>query len=343
MKKIVFFTEHPAPYWDNCFFELEKNAAVFVIYNKTTVNSKKWNNYIGYKGKTINLKSIFETIQKIISADVIIIGGIYLKLHLFMFYLSKILNKKVFLFSDLPEIKSRSKLKIILKRYLIYSLFSKILVASKEGIKLYINVYKIKTGKFIYFPYAWEKKEKSMLDFIENKSTFNIFISNRFLERKGYNILFEVIDKLNTNGLLIHFNIEIAGNGPLLNFYKDKYVNLYKNLKFLGWINYQDYLDSMKKCDIYIHPSLFEPFGIPIIDALNMGKIVISSDGVVAGVDYIKNEVNGFIYNKNKSTELYGILNNIIKSRYNLKLISTNASNSIPEYSIFIDELNSVI
>lgn len=131
---------------------------------------------------------------------------------------------------------------------------------------------------------------------LRNKEKINIFIANNFVERKGYSILMEAFTLLKQNNLIDKFNIVIAGTGVLFEKYSKEFMNLSSNIILLGWIEQEEYLFNMNNCDVYIHASLFEPFGIPPLDAMARGKLLIVSDGVKSTDRIIEDSINGYVY-----------------------------------------------
>ena len=61
----------------------------------------------------------------------------------------------------------------------------------------------------------------------------------------------------------------------------------------------------MSETDIFIHTSLQEPFGIPPIDAMSHGKLLISSDNVYSSLDRVIDGFNGYLYRKNSAEDLF--------------------------------------
>ena len=76
-----------------------------------------------------------------------------------------------------------------------------------------------------------------------------------------------------------------------------KTLNLTKHITFTGPKTGKDLLDEYKKADVFIYPSSYENFGLPIIEAASAGLAVIASNtGVVS--DLIEDNQNGIILNK---------------------------------------------
>lgn len=90
------------------------------------------------------------------------------------------------------------------------------------------------------------------------------------------------------------------------------------DIKFLGWIENDTYSEYMEQTDVFIHASIFEPFGIPPVDAMKYGKLLIVSDGVKSTDEIILDGVNGYIFSAGDAKELASKIKNVVKNRKNL-------------------------
>lgn len=126
----------------------------------------------------------------------------------------------------------------------------------------------------------------------EKNSIPKIGAMGRMVEKKGFKDFIEALKIIKSRGL--KFRAEIAGNGELLNKLKQHSKDL-PELKFLGWVD--DKEDFYKKLDIFCQPSLFEPFGLTIIEAMSMSCPVISTD-CDGPKDIINSGINGLIVPK---------------------------------------------
>lgn len=74
------------------------------------------------------------------------------------------------------------------------------------------------------------------------------------------------------------FHFIILGHGEEEGKYKEIAESLDMDIEFYGWTEPEKYQRFMDETDVYIHPSIEEPFGIPPIDAMGRKKVVIVSD-----------------------------------------------------------------
>ncbi len=97
----------------------------------------------------------------------------------------------------------------------------------------------------------------------------------RFVRKKGFHILLESVAALREKGLSV--SLILGGDGPerenlvqqIADLDLDDHVTLY------GWV--EDIETFLSRSTYFILPSLDEPFGIVILEAMARGKVIISS------------------------------------------------------------------
>lgn len=128
----------------------------------------------------------------------------------------------------------------------------------------------------------------------EDKKTIISYIG-RIIPEKGIVNLLDVYEDLKEK----YDNIEliVAGDGSIL----EKLKKNYKNVNFLGKIDYKEVMKLCAKTDIFVHPSMY-PEGLPtsILEAGIMKTAVIATDR--GGTkEIINNNKIGLIIEENKS------------------------------------------
>ena len=113
----------------------------------------------------------------------------------------------------------------------------------------------------------------------------SIFYVGMLLKSKGVDILISAIPIIKKS--IPDVCLYIAGAGKeetnLKNLVKE--LNIEKNVKFLGFITEEEKYTYYKSVDIFVLPSLFEPFGLVLLEAMSCGKPVVASK--VGGIPYI--------------------------------------------------------
>lgn len=144
----------------------------------------------------------------------------------------------------------------------------------------------------------------------ERKKVKKFIYVGRLAEVKNLYLL------INTFNELPEFTLDIVGFGPL----ELELKKLAKsNIIFHGAINNASLSTYYKTADVFILPSISEPWGIVVEEALNNGLPVIVSDKVGCAEELV-NETNGFIFKSNDKESLKEAIRNISKIDYYNKL-----------------------
>jgi len=161
----------------------------------------------------------------------------------------------------------------------------KIITVSQSEQEQIINFYKIQPEKidFVYNGVDYENFAKEFSEEEKEKVRQKYNLPQKFLlyigtfqPRKNIPVLIEAIKSLDIKLIL-------AGNRNVRNF--DKKINevIEKNnfqnkVIFPGWIDEEDKPALLQIADCFVFPSLYEGFGIPIVEAMAAGTPVISSN-----------------------------------------------------------------
>ena len=122
----------------------------------------------------------------------------------------------------------------------------------------------------------------------------NYFYVGRFVEVKNLKFLISVFNELP------QYNLYLAGFGEQ----EQELRRLAKeNVHFLGAINNKELSGYYQKMDVFVLPSLIEPWGLVVEEALNNGLPVIVSDKVGCAEEII-DESNGIVFKLDEPSSL---------------------------------------
>ena len=111
----------------------------------------------------------------------------------------------------------------------------------------------------------------------ENKrsTTFRIVSFGRMVRKKGFHILLQAFRKLHDQGVTA--KLIIGGDGPDFNILRQQCINLNldNHVIFKGWV--EDISALLDEADLFVLPSLDEPFGIAVLEAMAKGVPIIST------------------------------------------------------------------
>ncbi len=102
-----------------------------------------------------------------------------------------------------------------------------------------------------------------------------IVAAGRFVRKKGFGILLEAVAGLKSMDET--FSLQIAGDGPELRSLKAlaAELGLNEHVRFLG--RRTDVPDLIKEAGLFVLPSLSEPFGIILLEAMAMGTPIVAT------------------------------------------------------------------
>ena len=142
----------------------------------------------------------------------------------------------------------------------------------------------------------------------------------RLSDEKGHIYLLRALKHIND----MDFECLIVGDGPLRSRLESYVRNegLIEKVRFLG---FQDHVAAiMSRMDIVVMPSLSETFGITIIEAFVLRKLVIAS--AVGGIpELVKNNITGFLYPAKDSLALAETIKYAYRHKFKVEQIVNSA------------------
>ena len=197
------------------------------------------------------------------------------------------------------------------------------IAVSPELGKLVTSLLQAKANKnFNYIPNVldpyFENEEVALL---ANNNKF-VFLNIASLEsKKGHDILLKSF-ALAFGGNLF-FQLQIGGSGDLETQLKKQVITLKleNQVTFLGQLNRTEIIETYRKANVFVLPSLYETFGVVLIEALAMGKPIIATK--CGGPENIVTEKNGVLVEPNNAEQLSDAMQNIAKvwSNFSPKLL----------------------
>lgn len=284
--KIIFYIHSPTSYQIDFFNELRKFYDVFVIYKhqysqnyKFEFKKKKWMFFPSYNKSNL----IKEYIRKI-KPNIVIIGGYKMDLQI------KDKNIKKFFWLERLD-SNRNKLKIFLRKILIKSKLKTadgIFAIGKQAQKFYKSY-----NKRVYnIPYSIKQHKK-----INKYKKPKFLFVGQLIKRKGLENLIHTIKNIDTSDCSFTFVGEGSLKKEILNLSKIK-----KNVFYLKFQNKDNLEKIYNKNNILILPSIYDGWGVVIIEAMSRGMALISNSNVGAANEYIKHNFNGRLIKKTNNS-----------------------------------------
>lgn len=196
--------------------------------------------------------------------------------------------------------------------------FDKIVAVSKNVMNYFNKIYHLEDKTMVISNLIDENKIKSRAkeeinDKIEKVDGKIQFISvGRLHMQKGYARLLDVLKRLKEDKLLDHFILRIYGDGDQKELLQNKIITYglesYVSLEGKR-INPFPYVSNS---DMFILSSIYEPFGLVIVEAMTLGIPVLATDNA-ATQEIINHEKNGYIV-ENSEEGLYQGLKKMIEN-----------------------------
>ena len=345
MRKLILSTIHPAPYFDRLVvFLRKKNWEVETWYNMYSTNEKSWKKYCPQNVHLYSEKNIWQKARHFANADFVILAWGSSE-NVWLGILIKILGGRFAFYLDHPDPQKTKDhgISYLIKKCLMR--FADFMYCACYSCMDYLHkTYGINKDKLKIFPYTHSEAPLEIVDInasreqaLKNNELVKVLIASRFIQRKGYAVVYKAFKRLYDHDLLKEFDIDIVGNGELYDEYKKKFLAINPNIKFYGWIENEEYENLLNNCDVYLHPSFFEPFGIPPLDAMERNKYVICTDQVKS-TDVFLNQQGITIYESNNDEALFNILSAIVSKKSDLYEISCHNDRICKEwYSLDIN------
>lgn len=327
----VFLTNVPAFYKVNLFNEIQKKKNILVIFvsDKSKIRNKdfysfdfEFDHYFLNRGSFEDrnkIKTLFNLLRKLrtVSYKKIVFSGWEVK----EVTLAALLNK-------------RNKNAIVIE--------SSIIETKKSGLTWFLK--KIAVGR-MSLAYPSGQLQKAILEMFSFKGetviTHGVGLSNfkktSFLNKKEYTInsplrfiyIGRISPEKNIDFMVnifknLPYELILIGDGPLKKQLDNK---KYNNIKFLGYIDNKELSKEILKSDCFILPSLSEPWGLVVEEALTLGLPVIVSNHVGCHSDLV-NEKNGIIFDVNNTQSFIDALM-IMEKNYERYLRGASEFNAI--------------
>ena len=336
--KILMVSREPNSYNNDLFNQFaSKGYCLDVVYlvSRSPNNAVWLENFerkYTYKIVTSFLNQATILLKKIrTDCSAVIIAGWATPGCLMAIFYCLMFNIKFFIWADTLSGAAPNSILVRLFRYPIrYLVITKCRAILTTGISGRSSFEKLgcHPGKIVDFPYTVDQRKlinnsicktdisKNVINISKNRPI--IFYAGQLIYRKGLDILLKALKFVIDDGYDVLLVIE--GDGPLRKTYENmaSELRLENNIVFVGFNQPIDHSSLLGLSNIVVVPSRWDPWGNLVHEAMVLGKVVISSNGVCSSKDRIKTGVNGFNY---EAEDIYSLYKLIYKCLSNPKLM----------------------
>tara|TARA_B100002019_G_scaffold62783_1_gene53836 strand:- start:14263 stop:15339 length:1077 start_codon:yes stop_codon:yes gene_type:complete len=304
MKKVALITNIPAPYRESTYEEISKNPDIDfnVIYSKKIESNRSWKFELGKYKRTflnsftiplsqyeihLNL-SIYKRLNEL-NPDILILTG-FNPVMLIAFFWARKKSKRIIIFSD-GTLDSEKGISFIQRsiRKLFYKHANSFIAASQKTVNLHRHYGASDEDIFI----SCLCIDNDRLQTNCTEKTYDLMFSGQLINRKQPLFFIEVAEKyLKLNGKC---KALILGDGKLNDEVSSRIKNSKVDFHFPGFVQQDDLVDYYSKAHIFLFPSLSDPWGIVVNEAVAAGLPVISSKHPGSVGELIVNKKNSFV------------------------------------------------
>ena len=105
------------------------------------------------------------------------------------------------------------------------------------------------------------------------------------------------------------------------------------NVRFLGFQNQSQLGQFFDLCDVFVLPSVHEPFGLVVNEVMNAGKAIVVSDQVGCQPDLVEDGVNGKVFPAGDVLALRSTLESLLGNPETLRMMGRRSLERINQWS----------
>jgi len=187
----------------------------------------------------------------------------------------------------------------------IFNMADKLHVQNEYQANILKKQYNIPENKIIIIPNPINEWDFSNVKRIKGEGKLRILSVSRIVPWKGHEIAIKAVAILSKKERNIQFNIIGTGDAKYVAKLKGLCLKLgiEKNVAFLGKIGHENLPSYYARADIFVQPSLYEPFGITVIEAMAC-NLPIAASSVGGLKELVISGKNGFLAKPSSPTEL---------------------------------------
>lgn len=162
----------------------------------------------------------------------------------------------------------------------------------------------------------------------EQNADHSILFVGRLIWRKGVKYLVDAMPHILSE--YPDTKLVLVGNGEQKRFLQRriKKLRIQNSVLFLSNISRERLYSLYREASVYVQPSLYEPCGIAILEAMSMGKPVVASR--VGGIpELITNGKEGLLVEPRNSLQLARAITNIFSDESLRKKLANNATKKV--------------
>jgi glycosyltransferase involved in cell wall biosynthesis len=149
------------------------------------------------------------------------------------------------------------------------------------------------------------------------------------IERKGFSNLIAALERLQT----VEFTLVVLGDGPLRQQLEAETQKCGFKIFFEGFRSTEELPLYYAACDIFVFPTLNDPWGLVVNEAMACGKPVVSSTEAGVSYDLVRHGANGWVVDPRNTEQLCNYLGKLIADNDLRRQMGETSSNIIQQFT----------
>lgn len=329
-------------------FIINKNDKVsyhhFEIGKKDNESSKLYNRITRIISNIKAWKVLLKNSPRaLIHYNMPLMGGAILRDFLFLQY-AHIMHMPIILHIHGGYYMKKRKRPFLINKLLIkiFSWSKSVIVLSEEEKRIIEEDFKIKD--IIALPNCIDLSEARTFKRHQNSlNPLSILYLGRIEKNKGIDYILEAAKIMKERG--INYHLHFAGKEETEN----EYIPLFKEtlgdkFKYHGVVFKESKTELLKKCNIFLLPSLYEGLPMSLIESMSFGEVpIVTNVGSISSI--VKDNTNGFFIKLKNAEDIAAAILKLSENHNLLYEISNNASSTIfkiYDENLYIDKLNNI-
>jgi len=157
----------------------------------------------------------------------------------------------------------------------------------------------------------------------------SLLFVGQLIERKGFSNLIAALERLQT----IEFTLVVLGDGPLRQQLEEKTQKYGFKIFFEGFRSTAELPLYYAACDVFVFPTLNDPWGLVVNEAMACGKPVVSSTEAGASYDLVRHGANGWVVDPRNTLQLCNYLEKLIADNDLRRRMGETSFNIIQQFT----------
>lgn len=290
-------------------YTIDRNKAIFdklgvkyaFMYSSSFSSSERIQQTMPIRGLAM-VRYLMRTLKQ---NEVVLMSGYTGLVFITLFFLNTWYKKQIGIISDtqlrIPHntVRRIGKwlwLNIVFRNKHIYGL-----AGGNFAHKDLFRYYGMSENRICLLPMMVNNEKYNMEYPLRDEKRYRFLYVGRLVECKGIGSLIEAFSKAfdSTDKAMLH----IVGDGPIANELKRK-AEGNRRIRFMGRLIEENLTEAYSRCHTLVLPSLYEPWGLVVNEAMSAGMSVIVSDAVGAHYDLVDNRETGYVFHANDVDDL---------------------------------------